>query len=330
MRNATEHFYNEIYSYYYHAVGKLINIALKGELTPERESKVLHEESSFSGDLVLDKLHVFNEWFLMHDKLTKVEEDYIYQTNIRCEYKRPMTILEKRWMKSIVSDPRIKLFGVNLDSALADVDPLFKPEDFVSIGKYNNGDNFDDKEYIKNFRLILKAIKEEWGVKLLSENRHGEVSPQPYIFIPEHIEYSELEDKFSVYGYSPNQYGDSIVRISRIKQCELCERQDRMVNKCTKKGNLTILLEGENAYTQNALERILIEFSHYNKRVKETEGGDYLIDLEYAADEEKELTILRLMPFAQYIQVISPDSIKNEMRDRIRKQMDLFRFNKRE
>ena len=325
MRNPTEHFYNEIYSYYYETVGKLINLALNEELTPEKEKEVLHETPGFSNDMVIDKLHIFNEWFLLDNKLTKTEDKHHYGTDIVCEYKRPVSLLEKRWLRSVVTDPRIQLFGMELEKELSDVEPLFRTEDFISVGTYNDGDNYSDENYRKIFRTVLKAIKEGWGLKIMSENRYGELSPEAFTFVPEHIEYSEIEDKFSVYGYSPNEYGNGIIRMDRIKSCELCHREERISDEEDEKGELTIILDGYSARTQNALERILIEFSHYNKKVRETEEGDYVIEIEYAKREEKELTALRLMPFAHYIKVLSPDSIKNEIKERIAKQYRIIK-----
>ena len=326
MRNPTEHFYNEIYSYYYSVVGRLISVALKGELTPEKEEEILYENSSFSGDLILDKLHVFNEWFLMSDKLKKMDDSHIYETDIECEYRRPVTTLEKRWLKSIISDPRIQLFDLGFVDTLKDVEPLFSLEDFVSVGVFNDGDKFDDSTYIKNFRTVIKAIKDGWALSIISENRYGEVSPIPYTFVPDHIEYSEIEDKFSIYGYSPGGYGNSIIRMGRVKTCELCANPANAQKYEEKKGKLTILLDEDSARTQNALERILIEFSHYTKKVRETEEGAYIIELEYVIGEEQELAVLRLMPFAHYIRVLSPDSIKQEIKSRISRQSQLLRI----
>ena len=326
MRNPTEHFYNEIYSYYYNVVGKLVNIALKGELTPEKETEILYSNSCFSDDLILDKLHTFNEWFLLRNEMIRDGKNHYYETDIECEYKRPLTLLEKRWLKSIVLDPRIQLFETGIEDKLTDINPLFTSSDFMAIGMYNDGDDYNSEDYKKHFRTILRAIKEGWGLQIVSENRKGEMSPKPYLYVPEHIEYSEVEDKFSVYGYSPNEYGNSIVRVGRIKSCELCARQERVKNEQSEKEKLTLLLDGYYARTQNALERILIEFSHYDKKVRENDDGDYLIELKYYRNEEKELAVLRLMPFAQYLKVIEPNTIKRELNNRIQKQRDLFSF----
>ena len=66
----------------------------------------------------------------------------------------PLTILQKRWLKAMSLDPRIKLFDADF-SFLDDVEPLFTPADYTVFDKYNDGDDFESKDYIKNFRMIF-------------------------------------------------------------------------------------------------------------------------------------------------------------------------------
>ena len=156
--------------------------------------------------------------------------------------------------------------------------------------------------------------------------RAGQISAEPYIFIPDHLEYSELEDKFSLYGYSPDHYRkNNIIRLARIKECALCERPSELPEIRQEKGLLCIQLDGKWEKERNVLERLLIEFSPYNKQVRQTTDGDFIIEIEFYLNEESELVALQLMPFAQYVRILSPDNIKVRIADRIRRQMDLFR-----
>lgn len=325
MRNPTEHFYNEIYSYYYSTIARLINLAINGELTPEIEEAVLHETNSFSVDLVIERLHVLNEWFLMNENMTRIDGQSFYETDLQCESTRPVTLLEKRWLKSIISDPRIQLFDIDFENRLDDVEPIFDENDFILIGSYADGDNYSDEEYIRNFRTVLRAIKEGWALKIKSENSSGVISPSAYTFIPDHLEYSELEDKFSLFGLNPEHHQkNSILRLNRIHSCELCPLPEVKEVEKSETSELMLLLNGEKARTQNVLERMLIEFSHHDKSVEETEAGEYLISINYLPNEEKELLVCQLLPFAHYIQVIRPESIKNEISRRILNQQTLF------
>lgn len=325
MQNPTEHFYNEIYSYYYSTIARLINLAINGELTPEVEEAVLHETNSFSVDLVIDRLHVLNEWFLMNENMTRIDGQSFYETDIQCESTRPVTLLEKRWLKSIISDPRIQLFNIDFANQLDDVEPLFDENDFVSIGSYADGDNYSDEEYIRIFRMILRAIKEGWALRIKSENSSGVISPSAYTFIPDHLEYSELEDKFSLFGLNPEHHQkNSILRLNRIHSCELCPLPEVKVVVESEKNELMLLLSGEHARTQNVLERMLIEFSHHDKNVRENEQGDYIISILYSVNDEKEILVQQVMPFAQYIKVIKPDSIREQIADRLFRQSRLL------
>jgi len=324
MRNPTEHFYNEIYSYYYNTVARFINAALDGDLTFEKEEEILYENEDFSEELVRERLHDFPEWFLIKDRPNKVDGEYVFDTYIKEKYVRPETMLEKRWLKSIVQDPRIRLFDIDFEHYLKDVEPLFDADDFISVGSYGDGDNYDNEDYIKHFRLILYAIRNGWALKLVSENASGRVSKKPYVFIPDHLEYSEVEDKFTLFGHSPDHHHkNTLVKISRIRSAELCSMPEMSDDQMSPKGNLVMLLDKEKAKSQNVLERILIEFSHHNKQVRETDKN-YRIEIEYFLNEEKDIIVHQIMPFAQYVQVLSPDSIKEDIKGRIRRQCELF------
>ena len=171
MRNPTDHFYNEIYSYYYKTVTRLINVAINEGLTVNREDDILNEEVGFSDNLIVEKMHYLDEWFLM--SITDKEGANQYKSYVKNEIKRPISLLEKRWLKSIISDPRIKLFDIDFGGDLEDIEPLFTDEDYMVVGKYNDGHDYSDKEYIKNFREIIKAIKQKEMIEIVSYNKHG-------------------------------------------------------------------------------------------------------------------------------------------------------------
>ena len=324
MKNPTEHFYNEIYSYYYTTVGRFINSALKGELTFEREEEILYENNAFSAELIRERIHDFPEWFLIKDQAKKIDGKYVYDTYIKEEYSRPETLLEKRWLKSIIRDPRIQLFDIDFEKQLKDVEPLFDSDDFYSVGFYGDGDDYSDESYKKNFRMILYALKNGWALRLMSENAAGRVSKNPYVFVPDHLEYSEVEDKFTLFGHSPDHHHkNTMIKLSRIRSCELCSVPEIKEADQLPMGKLVMLLDKEAAGNQNVLERILIEFSHHNKRVNETDDS-YRIEIDYYLNEEKDIIVHQIMPFAHYVKILSPDSVKNNITDRIRKQRELF------
>ena len=308
----------------YNTVARFINIALNGNLTFEKEEEILYENDDYSAELIREKLHDFPEWFLIKDHPKKVDGKYVYDTYIKEKYVRPETTLEKRWLKSILQDPRIRLFEIDFEQHLKSVEPLFDPDDFISVGSYGDGDDYNDENYIRVFRLIVSAIKSGLALKLVSENASGKISKKPYTFVPDHLEYSEVEDKFTLFGQSPDHHHkNTMIKLARIRDAELCAMPDITVEEPLPTGKLVMLLNYENAKSQNVLERLLVEFSHHNKQVRESDGN-YIIEVEYFINEEKDIIVHQIMPFAQYVQILSPDSIREDIADRIRRQRERF------
>ena len=328
MIRPMDRFYNEIYSYYYNTVARLIALAVRYELDEDSEYEVLHENAFFSEDLIIRSLHDgLREWRLLGGFDPELDVDDDYHPNIEYALDMPVTTLEKRWLKSILTDPRIRLFGADISSHLEDVEPLFDPGDIVTIGRYHDGDPYTDAGYIRRFRTILDALhSESWALRIVSENARGETKPEPIVLVPDHLEYSELEDKFRLYGYVPGtHYTRTVVNLGRITECiKVPHRRDRKMIE-PRQGRIELLLDGRTVRSHNSLERMMIAFSHYNRKVYMQDDGDYRIEISYRANEEFEVTILSLMPIAQYIKVIAPESIRKELAKRIHRQGELFR-----
>ena len=322
MRKNTEHFFNEIYSYYYSTVSKLIGYAVRGELTFEKEEEILRADEDFAGLLITDKLHDLNEWRIMKDEIAESKAGHVYQTYLETDCRRPVTLLEKRWLKSIIDDPRIRLFDIDTDTSLEGVEPLFSQSDYRVIGKYNDGDDFTDPGYIERFRLILKAIRNKWALEIVSANSEGRVSAKPYVFVPYHLEYSETDDKFRLYGESIGKRDRrTIIALGRIKTCALHTLPDGYETKEPEYETLRFRLENRN----NSLDRVMVAFSHHNTKVRQEADGSYYVELTYPKGEDKGIAVLELMPFAHYITVEGPEYIKEEIARRLKNQIELFK-----
>lgn len=77
----------------------------------------------------------------------------------------PLTMIQKRWLKAISLDSRIRLFQDELIE-FPDVEPLFTEEDICIFDKYADGDNYRDGAYIKNFRRVLDAIRNRYPLSI--------------------------------------------------------------------------------------------------------------------------------------------------------------------
>lgn len=327
MNISNDYFFNEIFGCYYTTVMKLISIAAKGDLSKEKVLEVINGNSSFSKKFRTSMRSNFTKLPFVEEVVGK-DGRITYETNIEHVTERPISLLEKRWLKSILSDPRIALFDEEFRYELEGIEPLFQKDDFKIVGKYMSGDDFSNPEYVRCFRTILKAIREGFALKIRSKNSFGKASKYPFIFIPDYLEYSDMEDKFSVYGYSTNQhYNRIIINVGRIISCELYS-MPRGIDKPALYeedfDTLKVWLDGESLKRMDTLERMLIEFSGYKKRVTETEDSNYIIEIEYRKREEKEMLVMHLMQFAHSIRIIEPESVQKEIRTRLLNQKKLF------
>lgn len=62
----------------------------------------------------------------------------------------PLSTLQKRWLKAVSCDPRVRLFG-EIQFDFPDVEPLFLPSDVIIFDQYNDGDPYQDPAYIAKF-----------------------------------------------------------------------------------------------------------------------------------------------------------------------------------
>ena len=73
---------------------------------------------------------------------------------------------------------------------------------------------------------------------------------------------------------------------------------------------------------RNALERVMLHFSHLQKETRRLEDGRYEVRLTYEGEDETEI-LIRILSFGPVLEVVSPQSFLNKMRERIEKQMKL-------
>ena len=141
--------FSELYSAYYNTVASIITHIIEGEHS-ERELQGIVTKRAFGESALTIMPSLKSErWQLVNKDMT---------TPIKSIPTMPLTTLQKQWLKAISLDPRIKLFGVSFPD-LSSVEPLFTSEDYLIYDKYGDGDPFEDEEYVRQFRVVLDAIK---------------------------------------------------------------------------------------------------------------------------------------------------------------------------
>lgn len=177
-------FFSELYGAYYNVVAKIIAQAIEEHIDVNSIRKIA-EKTAFEESV----MNIENS--LSKEKWQLITKDG--NTPLKHSPTMPLTTLQKRWLKAISLDPRIKLFGEDF-SDLDHIEPLFTKDDYFVFDKYADGDPYEDSQYVKNFSLILDAIHNKYPLKIEGENRSGGVYSR--IIMPKYLEYSEKDDKF--------------------------------------------------------------------------------------------------------------------------------------
>ncbi|WP_426350259.1 WYL domain-containing protein [Alloiococcus sp. CFN-8] len=298
--------FHEIYSCYYNAVAKIIALGVKGELTEKAMKEIIEDNAFRESFLNIIPALKNQQWQL-------ITEDF--KTPMKKPPSQPLSLLEKRWLKAITLDPRIRLFNISLPG-LEEVKPLFTPEDYVVFDKYTDGDDYGDEGYIKIFQTLIKGIKERRRVKISYLTAKGK--GMEFYCKPCSLEYSEKDDKFRL-TTSGCRY-INVINISNINKCTLLEGYgDKVPPKKApiKKALILELFDG-----RNALERAMLHFAHFDKEAEKLEGNKYRVKINYDKADEIEL-VIRVLSFGPMIKVLEPEGFISLIKERLLMQKKL-------
>ena len=282
--------FSEIYGSYFQVVAAVLAEAAEGGLTDSRLTELVREKAFAESVLSIPAALRSGEWPLLAEDLSPI---------LRHSPTMPLTELQKRWLKSLLLDRRIKLFAPDT-TGLEDVEPLYRPDTFVWFDQYADGDPYEDRRYIECFRTILQSLRERRRLRL---RFHGRTSVRhSAVCVPYRLEYSAKDDKFRL--LTAGDRAIDTVNVARIHTCELLEAYGpeavRRPQKCLRE--LVLLLHEE----RNALERVLLHFSHFEKETRKLDEGLYRIDLRYDQNDETEL-LIRVLSFGPMLEVTAPE-----------------------
>ena len=295
--------FSELYSAYYNAVAAIISAILDGEHSEKELQKIVAERAFGESVLTIMPSLKSEKWQLVRPDMT---------TSLEHKPTMPLTTLQKRWLKAISLDPRVKLFGVEFPD-LDGVAPLFTPADYYVYDRYSDGDPYEDEEYIRQFRVILDAIRQDTQIRFEMINRKGNV-----MFVrcrPVRLEYSEKDDKFRV--ITRGWRSVTTVNLSRIKRCTPCKNETPLDNEPREAVQETLTLKVTDE--RNALERVLLHFAHFEKQAEKLSEKCYLVRIKYAHDDDAEM-VIRILSFGPRVEVLAPESLKNLVIEKLKSQ----------
>ncbi len=296
--------FSELYGAYYNAVAAILKEAVSRPLSSE-DLREISRQNAFGESFIRIKEALNNgDWPLLRSDGS---------ANVQNVPDMPLTVLQKRWLKAISLDPRIRLFGDCIPD-FPDVEPLFTEKDFRVFDKYSDGDDYSDEEYIARFRLMLDCIRKRRALQFVVKNRTG--STNTFTAMPEYLEYSEKDDKFRLIA-SGSRHG-SVVNLGRIVSCapsgKVWEQRNPVVRQ-TADEELVLEVTDE----RNALERVLLHFAHFEKEAKKIGDDKYRVTLKYEKDDETEM-VIRTLSFGPFVKVISPQSFIELIKKRLNMQ----------
>ena len=294
--------FSELYSAYYNTVAKIITAAFDENTTEKYLDRIVSENAFSESVLTIMPSLKSGKWKLLDGDLRPL---------LKHEPTMPLTLLQKRWLKAVSLDKRVRLFDVQFPD-LSDVEPLFTEDDYKVYDKYSDGDDFGDEGYIGRFRLIYYAIKNDMPIIARLNNRYGkEVTLR---FFPKGFEYSEKDDKIRVImdGCRFRQ-----LNLGRIIECRLYTGSGRWDEKpqAEQIRELTLQITDE----RNALERVMLHFAHFEKQAERIDDNRYLLHLKYYATDEREI-VIRVLSFGPCVKAVSPDEFTELIKERLREQ----------
>lgn len=295
--------FSELYSAYYNAIASIIAEVIEGEHSEKELQKVVSERAFGESVLTIMPSFKSEKWQLVHPDMT---------TALEHKPTMPLTTLQKQWLKAITLDPRIKLFGVEIPG-LEDVEPLFTQEDYHVYDKYSDGDPFEDEEYIRQFRVILEAMRKGTQIKFEMTNRFGK--PMFIRCHPVRLEYSEKDDKFRL--VTAGWRSVTTVNLAKIRACVHYTGEKPLDNEVREKLYDIITLKVTDE--RNALERVMLHFAHFEKQAEKLDKNTYLLKIKYAHDDEPEM-VIRILSFGPLVEVIGSNNFKKLVIEKLKKQ----------
>ena len=322
------------------ALTRIINQSSEGKIFTEEEVKNLLEETKLADDEFIENILGYSE------------EPYPIMTydfkSMFTDKKMPInpTILEKRWLKSIIQDDFVKLFIdedviLKLESKLKDVKPLFT----MDLKKEKlNGDFI--KTIIKAFRFN-KFIRFEFGYMVKNYIKIG---------LPFKLNYTVEENKFKLSVYSIEDEKLFYINLDNMKKIELIDElgmennelnlekvdnlEKELYNKLgefkkkidkvgknqffkEKLDEQTEILKLEiiPMYDGNTVERAHFLFSMYDKKSFKMQDT-YILEVKYYRFDEENI-IKNIMNLGVYATVLEPERVKDKVVSKILKGYNL-------
>lgn len=322
--------FNEIYGTYYYIMQQILAEAGREGMTIQDIHRIVAQlgfaESGlyFTPDAITQDGSGYN--------LLKKDADR-YCSVLKNTSSTPLTTDQKRFIKTILTDHRVRLF---MDSSeiqrwnelLGSVSPLFDIRDIVLTETAADGDDYSDEAYINRFRTILHAIKQNKILKIVFNTSRGE--RKTVIVAPYKMEYGLRDDKFrlcavTMHKHHPSRYIKlNVARITQIIESKTTSHID--CEAFIAQRQLRTPIEIEVSDLRNGFERIFTQLSNYKRTsTYDSEKHTCAIQIHCMDDDVQELLIV-LLSFGPAIKVLGPQWFRERYVERVKRQIEILKM----
>ncbi|MDR1579036.1 MAG: WYL domain-containing protein, partial [Synergistaceae bacterium] len=314
--------FHEMYSVYYRIVARLMERA-EGAPFSAGDIRKAVEELGF-GETQAEFFTKLRNWDI---PVFCQNDDGTYSVPLE-SVPRPLSLLEKRWLASILDDRLMRLFMddeeiARLASSLSGVKPLYQKKDFHVVDGANDPDPYASSRYRKTFRTLLDALANGISLQIRYRPRNGD--EKDVAVEPTALQYSGKDDKFRL--LCEGRYGDGrtrriVMNVSRIVTADVCDKNPLPrgvgIETKTKTKTAVVSLSSE----RDTPERAMMHFANYECVSYAREDGNIVMNIKYNAEDEKEV-LIRVLAFGPQIRVLEPDSLVSMIKERLARQKNL-------
>ena len=297
--------FSEVYGTYYNIVADILGKAASDGLTLEQLKRIVYKEGYEESGLELLPALTDERWTLLNKEL---------KTPLKNKPSMPLTLLQKQWLKALLLDERVRLFLADEEKALEDVEPLYRPEQFVFFDRFVDGDAYKSARYRENFRQILQAIKDHTAIDASYRTNKDNVIVWTNL-VPITLEYSAKDDKFRLQGMAGSRHVTlNLGKIITVELGEPLEQELPLISASQEKLVLELVDE------RHTMMRALMHFSDLAKETEKIDDTHYLLTVYYDKNDETEM-VYRVLSFGPTMKVREPECFVELLKERLKEQM---------
>lgn len=319
--------FSELYTNYYQVVAKILQECARRPLTRRQMEDIARKHGYGESALSLVPQLILGAWpFLRQDKGSPGTYASALKNPL---FPQPLTRLQKSWLKALMSDPRFCLFFTGhqlkeLEEALFDVPPLYRTEDVCLFDQYGDHDPFSSVMYREHMLTILDALQERRFLDISYLAKKGGLITRAWL--PCRLEYGQKDGKFRLYGMACTKNGRQRMDVLNVAKMLSVKKSPRIYPSpvevdpfldqllCREPLVLEITTE------RNALERAMLHFSCYQKKVERQKGSHtYRCTIYYNKRWETEL-LVQVLSFGPVLKVLGPPSFVKQIQKRVKNQ----------